>query len=491
MAASKTSLFVMTTREHILRQALAFYEELKRENVDARRYLLELDEYSRLDKARIFYNHIWASGQLDQRAAESLVAGKGYARIIDHAEYNPRLIEYITGLGSLRLGEEEKANFVDFAVGILDDPEQIWRQAFENQLDPAERSILVVLASMQTQVVVEDLEAGFRSFCAAAGIGVRGPRFRRSLRVLEDSFASSTPHRDSSLIQPANPSIADFISAWLLASPDEAIAACDGAVFFAQLEWLGRSLLPKVKGAFRKELLEHMAIAVMRLFDSDDPRWHYVHIGGALSVPSLSRMESEPSSRLIFILSLFENAPELESTLGNWFEEQLEKESMSWGSRHVPNAAEPVAVVRAVRSANRQSGEVAKRAKGHLIGRLRSTYAWEQLVALREIEPDLFPANEWVGFQNQFLDFADDFTSGYDEIEEVEEVERLEALAGKFGVDLEPFDIEFVREEIRRAVAKQENAAAEMDEDRERPSRASFDRTAEQIDALFGRLQTR
>ncbi len=79
--ASSTSLFIMTTREHILSQALEFYEELRREGIDTKRYLLELEEYSRLDRARIFYNHIWSSGQLDQGSREELITGRAYERI--------------------------------------------------------------------------------------------------------------------------------------------------------------------------------------------------------------------------------------------------------------------------------------------------------------------------------------------------------------------------------------------------------------------------
>lgn len=174
VAASSTSLFLLSTREHILRQALAFYEELNRERIDARRYLLELSDYSRLDRARILYNHIWASGQLDERASASLVVGRGYEQIIDHPEYNPRLIEYITGLGSRRLGESDNDDYLGFAVKVLDDPEQIWRQAFEYQLEVTERALLIVLASMQTQVTADDLQSAFRAYCRAAGIPLHG-----------------------------------------------------------------------------------------------------------------------------------------------------------------------------------------------------------------------------------------------------------------------------------------------------------------------------
>lgn len=84
VARSRTSLLVLTTREYILQQAAALYEEFDREGLIGRRYLLELREYSRLDRARIFYNHAWHSGELDNKAKTALASPSAYGAIIDH-----------------------------------------------------------------------------------------------------------------------------------------------------------------------------------------------------------------------------------------------------------------------------------------------------------------------------------------------------------------------------------------------------------------------
>ncbi len=435
VASSQTSLFLLSTREHILRQALEFYEELERERLDARRYLLELSEYTRLDRAHILYNHIWASGQLDQVAAASLINDAAYARIIDHPEYNPRLIEYITGLGSLELGERENSDFLGFAVGVLDDPERIWRQAFENQLEPAERGLLVVLASMQTEVTAADLETGFRAYCAAAGITLQGTLFHRSLRVLEGTFAEIRPEDGKSLVVPANPSIVDFVAAWLGQAPAEAPALYEGAAFFAQLEWASRSVLRHLgPSSVRTEQLAHLAAAVRRLFAGSDPRWEMMHFGSFRSPAHLTPVGNAPCARLVFVTELTRETPELEEELGEWLKERIEAESASWGERSVTNSAEPVGLVRALRDAGRRTRTVAERAKDHLLGGLRSVYEWEQLIALREIEPDIFPIADWANLQNRFEGFAEDLTNDHDEIDRVEEVDVLISLGETLGV---------------------------------------------------------
>jgi hypothetical protein len=91
-ARSRNNLLVLTTREHILREALSWYEELERAGLPLRRFLLKLDSYSRFDRARIFYNHVWQSAQLQESARHALLANHAYQRIIDHPNYNPRLI---------------------------------------------------------------------------------------------------------------------------------------------------------------------------------------------------------------------------------------------------------------------------------------------------------------------------------------------------------------------------------------------------------------
>ena len=305
--------------------------------------------------------------------------------------------------------------------------------------------------------------------------------------MLEDSFATIRPETAGSFVGPANPSIVDFIAAWLRLSPDEALAACDGAAFFAQVEWLARSLLPGLgEGASRSELVDHVGIAIRRLFAGGDPRWQLVHIGSVHQPAQLSRTPSKSCSRLIFVVELIAKEPGLGS-LEPWLEERLEEESSSWEDRFVSNAAEPVALVQALRAVGRPTREIAERAKAHLLTRLNGVYQWDQLMALRELEPQIFPLREWADLQSRFMAFAGDFTDSYDDIEEVQDVDRLIALGDRLGVDLMPFEVDFVRDEVAQRMTQIEEHLQDRDGDLPR-RREEPDRSAEQIAALFGRL---
>jgi hypothetical protein len=133
IAERPNARFVLTTREYILQQARALYESFGRSNLDARKFLLTLDSYRRIDRAKILYNHVFHSQTLPPCARESLAAEAGYRRIIRTDLFNPRLIDAITSeFGDAEV--EAGVDFVDYAVSVLEDPEALWRRAFETQI---------------------------------------------------------------------------------------------------------------------------------------------------------------------------------------------------------------------------------------------------------------------------------------------------------------------------------------------------------------------
>jgi hypothetical protein len=94
IAISESKRLILTTREYILQDARADYEELHRLDDDLK-IVLELRNYSRLDRARILYNHLWHA-ELSPEDLESLVSERNYLSIVDHRNFNPRLVEMIT-----------------------------------------------------------------------------------------------------------------------------------------------------------------------------------------------------------------------------------------------------------------------------------------------------------------------------------------------------------------------------------------------------------
>lgn len=494
VAASETSLFVMTTREHILKQALETSELLTREGIDARRYLLELSEYTSLDKARIFYNHIWASGQLDGRARKSLLNGAGYQRVLEHHNYNPRLIEHITGLGSHRLCDDDLDNYLDFALGILDEPKQIWRHAFEHQLDTAQRGLLVVLASMQSEVVVDDLEVAFRTYCEANDIDLRGRLFERTLQVLDDSFIAISHLDGNTLIKPANPSIIDFIALWLRESPDETGYALEGAAYFPQVEWIERSVLSEVDRNRKGFLREGLADALQRLLDSPETRWQMAAAPGR--TPTLARTRQDRALRLVFIVDLLDRSKALGDDLGAWLAAQIESESSSWEgeAKYDVDLSSVIWLVESLQSSGRLNRDFVARLKTLFEAHLDLTSDWNELCRMRKIVPNAYTRDEWKAMQARFAEFAAEaIDAGTNHFRTLQEVSEIEVLATRMDVALDRRRIKGLWEEVADEIFEEESEVAQPVEEDLEPIDLDLDVPDEQaqIEALFERLAVR
>jgi DNA polymerase III delta prime subunit len=493
VARSPTHMLVLTTREYILRQAAELYEEFEREGVEARRFLLELGRYSRMDRARIFYNHVWESGQLDERARRSLVEGDGYAKIIDHPSYNPRLIEYITGLASHRLAASDNADYLSFAVSVLDDPTYIWRQAFEHQLDVRERALLIALAAMPSKVTPDDLETAYRGICRAGEVSARGRSFRTALRVLDDSFVSTHAEEGKVFVQPANPSIADFVAAWLDEAPSDALTALSGAVFFVQLRWLYQAVIQRSEGPQRSLLFDELAAAIMRLFDSGDPSWHLTHWRGE-SDPHLSRGYNDPSERMAWVVSLLKDAPVLGEQLAEWMTRTLSGIAMSWREDHVVNAGYPLALVAALMRCDRLDDETLDAAKAFVSMRhgLLHSYRWKQAPRLRDLIPELFTDEEWEELQSRFRDWAEDQLTTGEDLQDESDLDQITDLAEELEIELDEDHLVDARTKVdERAQAAKHEAEREREhrrvaEEAPRVQPEAVDETA--VRALFGRL---
>jgi hypothetical protein len=386
---TRNNLLVLTTREHILQQAAEWYEELERAGLRLRRFLLELGSYSRFDRARIFYNHIWQSGQLNESARLALLSNHAYLQIVDHPNYNPRLIEYVSGLAWHRLGAEEQSDYVGFAVAILDNPDLIWETAFERQLDGDCRDLLIAVATMPGPVTVDDLWDAFSGFLTVDDRVATKSRFRSSLRILDDSFTRSHEEADNTFISLANPSVEDFVAAWLCRNSDRAVVAIEGVAFFEQLTWLRRRI--GAAESTSQEIICALADAVLRCWDSRNPEWEEVHIiSGDETTVRKMRRQAVAADRLQFARGLIQEYPAIKTTLQEWFDACLLQTALEWKQRRLPDPSRPVALIKALRSEGYKIPVDVLTAARDALWQLNYAYAWSEMARLRKLAPEAF-----------------------------------------------------------------------------------------------------
>ena len=232
---SKHTLFILSTREYVLSEAKSHYEKLSMSNIDIAKCTIELEYYTKTIKARILYNHL-AEANIPQAYIDMFLDRRGYLTIINHHNFNPRVIESII---KEQIWETiAPDDFANKVKDFFDNPISVWQFAFE-KLDLDTRYALLVLGTMGGYVKLEDFQEAYKKFCLLTlqGVGLKydDVKWRQSLKVLMNCFVKVDNRKNGKLVSMYNPSIADFVVYFLNQNPTTASQIITGACFIEQL----------------------------------------------------------------------------------------------------------------------------------------------------------------------------------------------------------------------------------------------------------------
>lgn len=235
---SQNKLFILTTREYILSDAMLYYEKFSQNKIDIAKCTLDMRFYSRPIKAAILYNHL-ADAKLPAEYVEVLLQEKNYNKLIDHTNYNPRVIE--TFIKDKIWENVPTAQFMKKILDFFDNPLNVWQGAFD-KLDNSVRYILLVLATMPVPVRLCDWKLAFDHFKdmtrVQLGLFCDEKKWLDALRVLQNCFIQtelSGQEERTEIVRFFNPSVKDFISAYLIRHKDTCNLLIKGLMFTEQL----------------------------------------------------------------------------------------------------------------------------------------------------------------------------------------------------------------------------------------------------------------
>lgn len=227
---------IMTTREHILQQAYQEYEKLNRERFSDQKCVVDLTRYTRMNRARILYNHIYFS-DLPFHYRAALLSDRAYLTIVDHRNYSPRIMQLLTE--SARIRGIAVSKYATFFVENLDNPLLVWGQAFERNLSQAARNLLMVLATLPHECFTDDLETAFQtynlSYAKAFGATITPQDFRAALKELDGDFLKYDAQDLGVIVRFTNPSAADYVRQHIAMSTTELNLLLDSIQFYEQL----------------------------------------------------------------------------------------------------------------------------------------------------------------------------------------------------------------------------------------------------------------
>lgn len=233
---SPNARFVLTTRAYILNEARSVSDRLADERVAISTYVLDLDSYTRAIRARILYNHLLV-GNSPQPHINALLDSGQISKIVDHRNYNPRIVEWMTD--AIRLGQVKPQDYPKAFLSALANPTKLWEVAFKNHIDTACRHLLITLFfSSPYRDEIPALREAFDSLherlCAKLGLARGLQDFEDALRTLEGSFVQINDTNVSFI----NPSVRDFLSQFLIDSELLKTAASSAkSVKFASAVW--------------------------------------------------------------------------------------------------------------------------------------------------------------------------------------------------------------------------------------------------------------
>lgn len=238
--ANENKRFILTTRTIILQQSKEISEVIKRNLKGLDKFEVVVDKYTNFQKAKILYNQVWHN-QLPKKYIDVLFKNNNYWKIIRHPNYNPRIIEYIT---TLKYFPDISVNdYVEFIIESLNNPDEIWKYSYENQLNDEARFLINCLFTLNGKCTLKILEEAFlgriESEINNFGYKAKNNSFKKTLKELEGAYIKIVPNSKSKTLSEVlfiNPSITDFLFNYINNSNEEKEKILKGIIFFNQLK---------------------------------------------------------------------------------------------------------------------------------------------------------------------------------------------------------------------------------------------------------------
>lgn len=202
---------IMTTREYILSQAKDTYAKLESPEIDLHKYTLDLSSYTNQIKAQILYNHLYYSN-VSVEHIESIISSKAYKKIINHKNYNPRIVEQMTVL----LGEVSPEEYPQVFIENLNNPSGVWARAFDSEISFGSKVVLYVLLSTGGKIIMSEFAEALKYFHEVSDKTFSSKfsplDFKEYIKKLEGTFIKVDMTDElSHYVEFQNPSIQDFL----------------------------------------------------------------------------------------------------------------------------------------------------------------------------------------------------------------------------------------------------------------------------------------
>lgn len=219
---AKNKLLILNSRVTIFQEAKERRKDFVKsfENHEYGVCVLDMSEISMFEKAKIFYNHLFMNGVKGEYFYDIRI-DRRYRRIIEHKNYNPRIIEFVSNPN--RYAEIAPNQYCEFIMQNLDHPSEVWKDEYERRLSLADRILLLTVFSLSDVFAEESLvKACFEEWIKnEPTIDRTINQYEASLLRLTNSFLRIIDQYGRKKIGVVNPSINDYLDSRILGDSAE------------------------------------------------------------------------------------------------------------------------------------------------------------------------------------------------------------------------------------------------------------------------------
>jgi hypothetical protein len=486
VASNSNWRFILTTREYILNSAKLLYEAFAHPPIDFMPCIVNLADYTRPIRARILYNHIYFSG-LPTAHKLALLENKGYESILRHRNYSPRVIEYMTQTS--HAGSIPASLYLPEFVDSLDHPTRIWDHAFRHQISEAARHLLLVLTTLPDDPLLDDVEKAFWAFYrfrqSRFGFATRSSDWNDALRQLDGNFINTRKLGKDLVVAFHNPSIRDFVEDFLSSSESDVADLISSAHFYEQYVtlWEGGGdqryagvdrNQEKFLQSLKKNFFGPSASAIRVVHRGHSP------IGVDHNPPSYER-------RAEFALRI---ANDFNNATANQFLNELITSLRQLWEKGQADKEDLVSLLAALTQRGMSRGDDSfKSAKRCLSTKYETIDEFRAIAEFAKTYTGEIAASELENVKTQFMQFANDYSSGWGDEEDPDWLRQIAANLEFVGERLR-LDVTQFTDPLYEGADEVEKVRADREPDADDRDGGDFRSSyADDVDAMFHSLR--
>ncbi len=233
---------ILNSRITILNKAKHEKEEFEKllDEIGIKECLIDVNDLSQLDRARILYNLMYHNG-VTKKSFNTIKKDNNYNLIINHKSFNTRIIE----MCCKRSNRVASENFFNYIIESLNNPKDIWKSEFE-RIETCDVVLMYQLYTLGNNYIpVDCLHKSVTNYLCNSNSEVEKYSFEDSINRLSKSLIGIAILGKKKYISVLNPSINDYIQNYLLDNMAQLKKIYDNALYIEQIDKIV-NILPSI-----------------------------------------------------------------------------------------------------------------------------------------------------------------------------------------------------------------------------------------------------